>query len=93
MIFFGTCRLETDTYNLPPEQDQQLDRLSHSISRQHNLSVQINEELDVHHGLLQELDAEVDRTEGRLGRARRKLDQVAKGAKENGSFIPFLARN
>ncbi|PPQ74305.1 hypothetical protein CVT26_004150 [Gymnopilus dilepis] len=69
------------------EQDQQLDRLSHSISRQHNLSVQINEELDVHHGLLQELDAEVDRIEGRLGRARRKLDQVAKGAKENGSVV------
>ncbi|KAF8908102.1 hypothetical protein CPB84DRAFT_1959298 [Gymnopilus junonius] len=69
------------------EQDQHLDRLSHSITRQHNISVQINEELDVHHGLLQELDAEVDRTEGRLGRARRKLDRVAKGAKENGSVV------
>lgn len=48
------------------------------------MSLQINEELDVHHGLLQDLDTEIDRTQGRLGKARKKLDHVARGIKENG---------
>jgi len=69
------------------EQDEHLDLLSHSINRQHHISLQINDELDVHHGLLQELDAEVDRTEGRLSKARRKLDHVARGVKNNGSVV------
>ncbi|TCD67624.1 hypothetical protein EIP91_012189 [Steccherinum ochraceum] len=68
-------------------QDVHLDSLSHSINRQHGLSLQINEELDVHTGLLEGLDEEVDRTQSRLGGARRRLDRVAKGAKENGSTV------
>jgi syntaxin 8 len=68
------------------EQDQRLDQLSHSINRQHHISVQINDELDVHQGLLEELDEGVDRTGGRLGTARRKLGRVAKGIKENSEF-------
>lgn len=67
------------------EQDQHLDQLSHSINRQHHISLQINEELDVHHGLLQDLDTDIDRTQNRLGNARRKLDVVAKGVKNNGA--------
>jgi len=72
---------------LMDEQDQHLDLLSHSINRQHHISLQINEELDVHSGLLQELDTQLDRTEGRLGRARRSLDKVARGVKNNGSVV------
>jgi syntaxin 8 len=68
------------------EQDQYLDLLSHSINRQHHMSLQINEELDVHSNLLEELDTQLDRTEGRLGRARRSLDKVARGVKNNGLF-------
>lgn len=68
------------------EQDQHLDRLSHSINRQHHISLQIGDELDVHTGLLEELDTDLDLTESRLSSARRGLDRVAKGAKENGSF-------
>ncbi|KAL0581467.1 hypothetical protein V5O48_000621 [Marasmius crinis-equi] len=71
------------------EQDQHLDRLSNSIGRQHHLSLQINEELDVHTGLLEELDTELDRTEGRLSGARRRLDKVAKGARNNGDVGRF----
>ena len=71
------------------DQDQHLDNLSHSINRQHHISLQINEELDVHHGLLTELDAEVDATQSRLGRARQKLDHVALGVKNN-SRIPSV---
>ncbi|THH22533.1 hypothetical protein EUX98_g8159 [Antrodiella citrinella] len=70
---------------LMDSQDVHLDSLSRSITRQHGLSLQINDELDVHAGLLEGLDGEVDRTEGRLGGARRRLERVVRGAKENGS--------
>ncbi|KAF8811092.1 hypothetical protein BYT27DRAFT_7231676 [Phlegmacium glaucopus] len=72
---------------LMDEQDQHLDLLSNSITRQHHISLQINEELDVHSGLLEELDTQLDRTEGRLGRARKSLDKVARGVKNNGSVV------
>ncbi|EDQ99814.1 syntaxin-like protein [Laccaria bicolor S238N-H82] len=73
--------------HLMNEQDQHLDQLSHSINRQHHISLQINDELDVHHGLLEELDTDLDRTASRLGGARQRLERVAKGAKENGSAV------
>jgi len=69
------------------EQDVHLDRLSQSINRQRDLSLQINDELDVHTGLLEDLDHELDHTGSRLTGARRRLDRVAKGAKENGSTV------
>ncbi|KXN85651.1 Syntaxin-52 [Leucoagaricus sp. SymC.cos] len=69
------------------EQDDHLDRLSQSISRQHHISLQINDELDVHSGLLEELDTDIDRTHSRLSSARRRLDRVAQGAKENSSAV------
>lgn len=71
------------------EQDEHLDQLSHSITRQHHISLQINDELDVHTGLLEELDTDLDRTESRLTGARRRLNQVAKGAKNNGQHCCF----
>jgi len=51
------------------------------------VSLQINDELDVHRGLLEEFDTDVDITHGRLSGARRRLDRVAKSAKENGSTV------
>lgn len=42
----------------------------------------------MHTGLLEELDTDLDRTGSRLAGARRGLDRVAKGARDNGeSFI------
>jgi len=73
--------------NMMDEQDQYLDLLSNSINRQHHMSLQINEELDVHSDLLQDLGTQMDRTEGRLGRARKSLDKVARGVKNNGSVV------
>ena len=67
------------------DQDVHLDELSRSITRQRDISLQINDELDVHTGLLEGLDHDLDRTDSRLTGARRKLDRVAKGAKENGT--------
>ncbi|KAI0343880.1 hypothetical protein BDW22DRAFT_1428400 [Trametopsis cervina] len=69
------------------EQDVRLDHLAHSIGRQRDLSLQINDEIDVHQGLLEEMDEELDRTGNRLSQARRSLDRVAKGAKENSSTV------
>ncbi|KAF7313808.1 t-SNARE coiled-coil-like proteiny domain-containing protein [Mycena chlorophos] len=73
------------------QQDSQLDLLSHSINRQRDLSMQINEELDVHTGLLEELDTDLGNTESRLSGARRRLDRVAKGARNNGSAVTIGA--
>jgi len=67
------------------EQDEQLDHLSHSIRRQHEMGLQIGSELDVHTSLLEELDHDVDRTDSSLARARRSLDVVARGARNNAS--------
>ncbi|RPD79151.1 hypothetical protein L226DRAFT_543290 [Lentinus tigrinus ALCF2SS1-7] len=68
-------------------QDVHLDELSRSITRQRDISLQINDELDVHTGLLEGLDTDLDRTDSRLTQARRRLDRVARGAKENGSTV------
>ena len=68
-------------------QDVHLDELSRSITRQRDISLQINDELDVHTGLLEGLDHDLDHTDSRLTGARRRLDRVARGAKENGTFV------
>jgi syntaxin 8 len=67
-------------------QDNQLDSLSASIGRQHHLSLQMNEELQTHADLLDEMDAAVDSTSARLGRASRKLDVVTRSLKEHGEW-------
>lgn len=72
---------------LMDDQDVHLDTLSRSITRQHDLSMQINDELEVHTGLLEELDHDLDDTGIRLGRARQRLGRVANGAKEHGSAL------
>ncbi|TFK93402.1 hypothetical protein K466DRAFT_580994 [Polyporus arcularius HHB13444] len=69
------------------DQDVHLDVLSRSITRQRDLSLQINDELDVHTGLLEGLDDDMDRTGSNLTKARRRLDRVARGAKEHGSTV------
>jgi syntaxin 8 len=70
------------------DQDVHLDSLSRSITRQRDLSMQINDELEVHTGLLEELDHDLDDTGNRLGRARQRLGRVANGAKEHGEWGP-----
>lgn len=65
------------------EQDEQLDRLGESIRRQGELSIQIGDELDSHVQLLDEVDAQVDRHQTRLDRARKQLGTVARKAKDN----------
>jgi hypothetical protein len=68
------------------DQDERLNLLSSSIGRQNHLSIQIGSELDLHHDLLEDTDAAMDRTAARLGRARRRLDTVAHEAKQYGAL-------
>lgn len=65
-------------------QDRHLDTLSQSISRQHTLSMQMNEELELQNELLGDLDSDVERTGLRLGRASGQLDRVKRGLKDHG---------
>jgi syntaxin 8 len=71
------------------DQDDSLDRLSESIGRQRELSIQIGDELDSQGDLLEDLDVVVDRSRSRLDGAKRRLDRFSRKAKDNG----ILPRN
>lgn len=66
------------------QQDTHLDHLSASISRQHELSLRMNEELELHTDLLHELDRDVDDTGLRLGGANDRLERFRRSMKEHG---------
>ncbi|KAF9586371.1 hypothetical protein BGW38_006115 [Lunasporangiospora selenospora] len=63
------------------DQDQNLDRLSEAVGRQREMGIMIGDELDTHMDLLDDTDHLVDRTESRLGIARKRLNRVAEGTK------------
>ncbi|MCJ1415976.1 hypothetical protein MMC32_002311 [Xylographa parallela] len=69
--------------NVIRDQDEQLDRLGHSIGRQRDLSIQIGDELDEHVQMLDDVEEHVDRHQGRLDGARRSLGKVARKANDN----------
>ena len=50
------------------------------------MSLQINDELEEQAGLLDTFDFELDRTGSRLTRARRTLDKVSRGARDNCTY-------
>ena len=50
------------------------------------MSLQINDELEEQAGLLDTFDSELDRTGSRLTRARRTLDKVSRGARDNCTY-------
>ncbi|KAJ5106744.1 hypothetical protein N7456_003419 [Penicillium angulare] len=72
------------------QQDAQLDRLGESVGRQHQLSIQIGDELDGHITLLDGLDDDVERHQGRLNTASRRLDKVRRKASENWSMMTII---
>ncbi|KAI1939500.1 hypothetical protein LOZ66_002812 [Ophidiomyces ophidiicola] len=63
------------------EQDDQLDRLGESIGRQHQLSIQIGDELENQVALLDEVDGHVERHTSRLDGARRRLGRFKRNAR------------
>ncbi|KKY32607.1 putative snare domain-containing protein [Diaporthe ampelina] len=72
------------------EQDDQLDRLGESISRQRELSMQIGDELDGQVALLEDQEALVDRHASRLERARRQVGRIARSAGESKQMIAII---
>jgi len=72
------------------EQDEQLDRLGESITRQRDLSIQIGDELDSHVQMLEEVDVLVDRHQSRLDRARKALGKVARKANDNKQLTTII---
>ncbi|KAJ5121625.1 uncharacterized protein N7515_009586 [Penicillium bovifimosum] len=72
------------------EQDDQLDRLGESIGRQHQLSIQIGDELDGHVQLLDGMDGDVERHQTRLNTARRRIDRIRRKAGENWSMMTII---
>lgn len=69
------------------DQDAQLDTLSLSIGRQRDLSLRMNEELEMQTDMLEELDGDVERTGLRLGRASGQLERVRSGLKDHGESL------
>ncbi|OGE47512.1 hypothetical protein PENARI_c042G03896 [Penicillium arizonense] len=72
------------------DQDDQLDRLGESIGRQHQLSIQIGDELDGHVALLDGMDGDVERHQTRLDGARRRIDKIRRKAGENWSMMTII---
>lgn len=72
------------------DQDDQLDRLGESIGRQHQLSIEIGDELDGHVALLDDVDSGVDRHQSRLGNARRRIDKIRRSAGDNWSMMTIV---
>ncbi|KAI0019838.1 v-SNARE [Xylariomycetidae sp. FL0641] len=72
------------------EQDEQLDELGASISRQRELSMQIGNELDDHVAMLDDVDVAVDRHQSRLNKAKRSLNKVSRTAGESKQMIAII---
>lgn len=73
------------------EQDESIDRLSESISRQRELSIQIGDELDSHAQLLDEVEILTDRHQTRLDNAKKRMDHIYRKASENCMLSPCNA--
>ncbi|KAL3478602.1 SNARE complex subunit [Aspergillus californicus] len=72
------------------DQDDQLDRLGESIGRQHQLSIQIGDELDGHVALLDNMDGTTERHQNRLDNARRRIDKIRRKASDNLSMMTII---
>ncbi|OBA23313.1 hypothetical protein METBIDRAFT_38605 [Metschnikowia bicuspidata var. bicuspidata NRRL YB-4993] len=72
------------------EQDQNLDVLHQSIRTQHRMGAHINEELDEHLILLNDLEEGVDGSHTRIRRATNGIVKFRRKAKENGSLVTIV---
>jgi len=75
---------------LRDEQDQHLESLSQVLGRQKQLGQMIGDEMDLQNEMLEDLDSDVDRTRGRMGRTMKTLDKVSKGAKNRKGTIAIM---
>lgn len=73
----GLIQLQRDTMGV---QDQQLDALLITLKRQAQIGTAISDELDYQNKLLDELDADVDRTRSKLKKTGKTLTKVSANA-------------
>lgn len=73
------------------DQDEQLDRLGASISRQRDLSINIGDELDEQAQILDDVDQGVDRHHTQIERARNRVGKIARKAKDNLSLTIIMS--
>ncbi|QPG75367.1 hypothetical protein FOA43_002720 [Brettanomyces nanus] len=71
-------------------QDQTLDHLGDSVSRQHEMSLQINGEVNDHMVLLDDLENGMDRTNVRLIRGQRNIRRFREALRERGDWCTIL---
>ncbi|WLF76536.1 hypothetical protein PVL30_000238 [Lodderomyces elongisporus] len=71
-------------------QDQDLEVLHQSISHQNRMGRDIDQELDEHMIILNDLESGVDNSELRLHRATRRLNNFRRMARENGSLVTII---
>ncbi|KAK3645739.1 hypothetical protein LTR56_008926 [Elasticomyces elasticus] len=69
------------------EQDDHLDALGQSVRRQRMLGIEMGNELEEQNELLGDVERGVDRHTTTLDRARRRLGNVARGSKDNWSWV------
>ncbi|KAI1269694.1 v-SNARE [Xylariaceae sp. FL1019] len=72
------------------QQDEQLDRLGASIARQRELSMQIGDELDDQVALMDEVDANTDRHQTRLDRARKSVNKITRMAGDSKQMVAII---
>jgi len=71
-------------------QDEQLDDLSHSVSRIGLVSLNIGQELDEQGNMLEDLEEDLDGVKARLGAMTRKLQNVIKKSGFKGQLIMIV---
>lgn len=72
------------------EQNRSLDHLSDSVQRQHEMSLQINDEVNDHMVLLDDLENGIDRTSARLMRGTRNIKKFREALRERGDWCTIL---
>ena len=72
------------------DQDLQLDTIHDSVRRQHAMGVSINDEVDDHLILLNDLELGVDASQIRLRRATDRLRKFRQACRENGSLVTIV---
>ncbi|KAK3113236.1 hypothetical protein LTR53_009660 [Teratosphaeriaceae sp. CCFEE 6253] len=69
------------------EQDAHLDTLGLSVRRQRMLGIEMGDELEGQNALLDDVEAGVDRHQSTLQRAQGRLGRVARGSRDNWSWV------
>ncbi|GME96363.1 hypothetical protein B5S28_g974 [[Candida] boidinii] len=83
-------QLYLDNENELQTQDQLIDNLHNSVSRQHSMGLTINEELDHHMILLNDLETGIDSQNRKINRARNNLNHFTTELKKRGDWMTII---